>query len=88
MGTKETADRQWLTTEEAAELIRLQPCTIEAWRVRGGGPEFVKFGRAVRYSRAALEEFAARNTRTSTSEAHIEMRSAGPRKRPPNYMGE
>ncbi len=59
---------EFFTTPEAATKIRMKPTTLEAWRVRGGGPEFVRFGRAVRYSRQALEAFASRNTRTSTSE--------------------
>jgi predicted DNA-binding transcriptional regulator AlpA len=40
---------RFLTTNEAAELLKLAPVTLEQWRWRGCGPPFVRFGRAVRY---------------------------------------
>ena len=57
-----------LTTPEAAEYLGVRPCTLEAWRCRGGGPRFRKIGRAVRYGRNDLDEFIESRTRTSTSE--------------------
>lgn len=56
-----------LTTTEAAKTLRLTKATLEAWRCRGGGPAFVKFGRAVRYRREDLEKFLISARRTSTS---------------------
>lgn len=56
-----------LTTEQAAELLGLKRTTLEAWRCRGGGPQFIKLGRAVRYRQADLEEWIESRTRTSTS---------------------
>ncbi|MFY9820033.1 MAG: helix-turn-helix domain-containing protein [Thermoanaerobaculia bacterium] len=56
------------TTEEAARFLRLQPQTLEAWRLRGTGPAFVKLGRRVVYRRAALERFMAEQERNSTSD--------------------
>jgi hypothetical protein len=55
------------TTEEAARFLRLQRQTLEAWRLRGTGPTFVKLGRRVVYRREALERFVASRERTSTS---------------------
>jgi hypothetical protein len=55
------------TTEEAARFLRLQRQTLEAWRLRGTGPAFVKLGRRVVYRREAIERFIAERERTSTS---------------------
>ena len=68
MGHEEKECKRMRKTTEAAQWLGLSPATLEAWRVRGGGPEFVKLGRAVRYSDEALDAFKARNTRTSTSQ--------------------
>ena len=56
-----------LTTQEAARELRLTKATLEAWRCRGGGPAFVKFGRAVRYRREDLEKFLLSSLRSNTS---------------------
>jgi len=56
------------TTEEAASYLRLQRQTLEAWRLRGTGPAFLKLGRRVVYRREALERFMAERERTSTSD--------------------
>lgn len=57
------------TTEKAAEYLGLKNTTLEAWRCRGGGPLFVKMGKAVRYRREDLDRFLNARVRTSTSEA-------------------
>lgn len=56
------------TTEEAARFLRLQKQTLEAWRLRGTGPAFLKLGRRVVYRREALEKFMAERERRSTSD--------------------
>lgn len=53
----------------AAALLGVSVRTLQAWRVRGGGPPYVKIGRAVRYQRRALIEFQQQHTVTSTTEA-------------------
>ena len=53
----------------AAELLGVSTRTLQAWRVRGGGPRFVKVGRAVRYRRRELVEFQDQRTFASTTEA-------------------
>ena len=58
-----------LTENQAALLLGVSTCTLQAWRVRGGGPPYVKIGRAVRYQRRALVTFQERHTVTSTTEA-------------------
>jgi predicted DNA-binding transcriptional regulator AlpA len=45
------------TETHAAEHLGLSIATLRAWRHRGKGPRFVRFGRAVRYLRADLEAF-------------------------------
>jgi helix-turn-helix protein len=57
------------TTEEAARFLRLQKQTLEAWRLRGTGPAFLKLGRRVVYRREALERFMAERERRSTSDS-------------------
>ena len=49
-----------LTTKEAAAYLRLQPCTLEAWRCHGRGPKFQKIGgRRVIYDEIDLSQFAS-----------------------------
>jgi excisionase family DNA binding protein len=55
-----------LRTEEAAQSLDLKPTTLEAWRCRGGGPPFLKLGKAVRYRRADLENFMESRLRMNT----------------------
>ncbi len=44
------ADPQALmTTEQVAELLAVQPRTVEQWRQARRGPRYVLLGRAVRY---------------------------------------
>ncbi len=58
-----------LTETQAAELLAVSVRTLQAWRTRGGGPPYVKIGRAVRYQRRALAMFQEQHTVTSTSDA-------------------
>jgi hypothetical protein len=48
---------KFLNTEQAAEYLTLKPSTLEAWRSRGGGPVFLKFGGAVRYTLQDLDAY-------------------------------
>ncbi len=57
------------TTKEAARQLNVQDATLEAWRCRGGGPEYVRLSaRAIRYRQSALDKFIAERVRTSTSQ--------------------
>jgi hypothetical protein len=51
-----------LTEQQAAEVLAIKVKTLQAWRVRGGGPNFVKVGRCVRYTERDLEDFIATHT--------------------------
>jgi hypothetical protein len=57
-----------LTTKRAAQELDLQKCTLEAWRTRGGGPAFIKLGRAVRYRLSDLKAFIESGVRQNTSQ--------------------
>src|SRR5437870_97107 len=46
-----------LTEAQVAEQLGLSVATLRAWRHRGKGPRFLRFGRAVRYLPADLDEF-------------------------------
>ena len=58
----------YLTQDEAAELLRISPRTLERHRVAGTGPRFVKAGRRVLYRRSDLDAWTDANTFASTSE--------------------
>ncbi len=55
-----------LTEHQAAEILTVKTKTLQAWRVRGGGPKFIKVGACVRYTPDALKEFLATHTVTHT----------------------
>jgi predicted site-specific integrase-resolvase len=53
--------KRWLTSEEVAELLRVQPATVAQWRWRRRGPAFVKLAGGpagkVRYERREVERY-------------------------------
>lgn len=58
-----------LFTAEAAFLLGLSPRTLEALRLRGGGPPFVAVTtKAVRYRRSDIEVWVVERRRVSTSD--------------------
>ena len=56
------------TTEEAADYLKVSRQLLELLRVKGGGPRYAKLGRAVRYRRAALDEWLEANEQNHTAE--------------------
>jgi excisionase family DNA binding protein len=46
-----------LTEHEVADRLSLSVATLRAWRLHAKGPRFVRFGRAVRYLEADIEQF-------------------------------
>ena len=60
-----------LTNEEAAALLGIKPNTLEIWRTKGKGPEFVKLGQTksapIRYLRTKIFEFIEAQSFRSTS---------------------
>lgn len=57
-----------LSTQDAAALLGLQPCTLAAWREDGSQPglAFFKLGKAVRYRYADLLAFIDTRKASST----------------------
>lgn len=63
-----SANPEFLTTDEAAAMLRLSPRTLEKQRVLGGGPRFRKFGARVVYAAVDLRAWADSNTYGMTSD--------------------
>jgi hypothetical protein len=57
-----------LSERDASREYGIPVRTLQGWRVRGGGPEYIKCGRSVRYRRDAFERWLDSHTRTSTSD--------------------
>ena len=57
-----------MTVQQASEYLGLAVSTLNKWRCLGGGPVFIKMGRAVRYRTEDLERYICGNTTSSTSE--------------------
>lgn len=55
-----------LTVDQAAIYLGLARSTLNKWRCHGGGPTFIKMGRAVRYRQKDLEGFLDKRASTST----------------------
>jgi predicted DNA-binding transcriptional regulator AlpA len=60
--------REFLDSRELAEWFGVHPQWPLEARLRGDGPPYVKLGRSVRYRRAAVEAWLARQVRFSTSD--------------------
>lgn len=45
------------TTEQVAARYHTAPSTVRYWRMTGYGPEYMKVGRRVLYTEAALTKF-------------------------------
>jgi hypothetical protein len=58
-----------LNESQAAQFLGVSVRTLQAWRVRGGGPRYCKIGRAVRDQRRELVSFQEAHTVGSTTEA-------------------
>lgn len=59
---------QLMTEKEAAELICYTQRALQNWRLRGGGPKYVKIGRSVRYQRSDVLEFIEERKRVHISQ--------------------
>lgn len=58
-----------LTEREAARILTVSPDALRNWRLRGGGPKFVRVSsRCVRYRLADLIAWTDARVRSSTSD--------------------
>ena len=69
-----------LTEVQAAEVLNVSIRTLQAWRVRGGGPRFCRLGsgRAVRYRNSDLAAYIEMRMVASTSDPGAAARSPAP----------
>lgn len=64
-------DEQYIDEKMASEFLGISPRTLQGYRVKGGGPEFLKMPKAVRYMKAQLLEWATKNKKENTSQKEI-----------------
>lgn len=64
---RETAADFHLTPSETANELRVSTSWLAKARMRGDGPPFYKFGRAVRYSKSGIAQWLRSRQRFSTS---------------------
>lgn len=53
-------DKKLLTTEQAAEILHVEPPTLRSWRHRDIGPAYIKVGRKVFYRAEDIENWLAK----------------------------
>jgi hypothetical protein len=59
-----------VSSEEAAKILKVSESWLAKSRMTGEGPDFIKIGRAIRYSIPSLREFIEARTRSSTDKDH------------------
>ena len=64
---------QLVDEQSAAGFLGLTIRTLQGWRYKGGGPQYVRISaRCVRYRRLDLRDYAEARLRTSTSDPAAE----------------
>jgi predicted DNA-binding transcriptional regulator AlpA len=63
-----THHNRYVDDAEAGEILGLSRSYLRQLRLKGGGPRFCSFGRAIRYSVTELHAWAASKSASSTSE--------------------
>lgn len=64
-------EERLINTKAAAQHLCLSVRTLETFRQRGDGPQFIKVGRTVRYRLADIHYWLALRTVRSTAEAKV-----------------
>lgn len=61
-----------LNADQAAELLGVSAKTLQNWRIKGTGPQYIQNTPrgGVRYAPSALMEWQRNHIRLSTSQAH------------------
>lgn len=70
-GTRADPQDRYVDDVEAANLLSLSRSYLRQRRLKGGGPPFSSFGRAVRYRLGDLYDWAASKSARSTSEREV-----------------
>lgn len=68
---KELHRKKSICEKLAAPYVGVSVRTLQAWRVQGKGPVFLKLGRAVRYRICDLDDWLEANLRKSTSQGEV-----------------
>jgi hypothetical protein len=63
-----TQEQVLLEQDEAAEILRWKPRTLERKRWEGSGPPYIKLGKKILYDREDVLAWARSHRRTSTSD--------------------
>jgi predicted DNA-binding transcriptional regulator AlpA len=58
-----------LTEEDLKDMLSVAVNTLQAWRVQGTGPKFVKLGKSVFYRLSDVTEWIDQNVHSRTSTA-------------------
>lgn len=66
---KAAKDDPWLTVEEVAERLRIQPATIHTWRYQGTAPKGTKIGRRVLFRESDVIEWEHRREEAEQRES-------------------
>ncbi len=80
----EMTEDGYMSTEEAAEFLKLSPRTLQAYRGSGKGPPFSRMGNRARYLRSKVAEWAAAREARSTTEADEKEREERAAASPPD----
>jgi excisionase family DNA binding protein len=58
-----------MSTQEAADYLGRKPVTLQGWRMKGGGPAYIKSGhRTIQYRKEDLDAWIEQRTFGSTAE--------------------
>jgi predicted DNA-binding transcriptional regulator AlpA len=60
-----------MNEQQASEMLGLSVRTLQAWRIRGEGPQFRKLGRRVGYTMGDLKSWVDGNIFNSTTEVDL-----------------
>ena len=60
------------TPKEAAQFLKLSTSWLAKARMRGDGPPYIKFGRAIRYSEADLLQWISSQRRSRRSKGNAD----------------
>lgn len=53
----EILDKPLLTTQEVADILGVEPGTVENWRYKETGPPAVRLGRTIRYKGEVIRDW-------------------------------
>jgi predicted DNA-binding transcriptional regulator AlpA len=70
MAEKPTDDKI-LLPDEVSQILRVEVDTLYRWRLRGGGPPFIRKGRGrgrIGYRKSDIDQYILDSLRTSTSQ--------------------